>query len=113
MAVKVRCDAPQILLDEIKASIRSGSIETWQLDSDGDFTHAPEQWRLMAWLRPRIEDDKLVLTILAPKNTQMSRTVYAVYHGRFIEMLLTHFDQKFSLAWATALPSSGDRVRGS
>lgn len=112
MAVKVRCDAPQILLDEIKTSIRSGSVETWQLDSDGDFTHAPEQWRSKAWLRPQIEEDKLVFIILAPKDTRISRAVYAVYHGRFIEMLLAHFDKKFRLAWATALPASGDVVQG-
>jgi predicted nucleic acid-binding protein len=35
---------------------------------------------------------------------------YAVYHGRFIEMLLTHFDLKFTQARASALPETGDIV---
>jgi hypothetical protein len=32
----------------------------------------------------------------------MTKTIYGVYHGRFIEMLLTHFDNEFSAASATA-----------
>jgi hypothetical protein len=37
--------------------------------------------------------------------------VYGVYHGRFVEMLLNHFDNRFSEATVTALPSKGDRTR--
>jgi hypothetical protein len=37
--------------------------------------------------------------------------VYAVYHGRFIEMLLAHFDEQMSGAAATAMPTTADVVK--
>ena len=112
MAVRVFCSDPSGLLNLIKAAIRKGTVETWSLDDDGDFTHNPPQWRYKAWLRPKIEADKLTLHILGRKGPRMSGVTYGVYHGRFIEMLLTHFDTKFTRASATALPVEGDNVSG-
>jgi len=110
MAVRVFCNDPSGLLRKVKASIRDGAIDTWSVDSDGDFTHTPEQWKNRAWFRPAIFDDKLVFNILGPRSTPISKTVYGVYHGRLIEMLVTHFDDQFSRASATALASSGDVI---
>lgn len=110
MAIVVSTDTPKGLLAAIKAEIDAGRIETWEYDSDGDFTHSPEQWRQKAWLRPSTGSGELVLGILGPTNQKMSRVVYAVYHGRFIEMLLTHFDLKFTKAIASALPERGDII---
>ena len=31
----------------------------------------------------------------------MSTVIYGVYHGRFIEMLLNHFDNRFTTVQAT------------
>lgn len=110
MAVRVFTDYPTALLDEIKVGIRAGSVKTWQLDTDGDLTHSPEQWRKKAWIRPRTEEDKLVFNILGPKGRRMSSAVYAVYHGRLIEMLLRHFDQRINWTSATAFPVDGDLI---
>lgn len=110
MAVNVLGSEPQELLTAIRKAIRAGSIVTWLVDSDGDFTHAPEQWKHKAWFRARVTEDRIIFNILAPRNTDMTRAVYAVYHGRLIEMLLTHFDLKFTRAFATALATSGDFV---
>jgi hypothetical protein len=110
MAVRVFCQNPTQLLQKIKREASNGSLETWTLDADGDFTHSPDQWRNRAWLRPHLEEDRIVFNILAPVGSRMSRPVYAVYHGRFIEMLLGHFDLEFSRATATALPITGDNI---
>jgi hypothetical protein len=110
MAVIVLTSTPATLLDEMKAEMNKHTIETWSVDPDGDFTHTPPQWLKQAWFRPLIHEDRLVFRILTPQGKKLSRTVYAVYHGRFIEMLLTHFDLKFSGATATALPEQGDIV---
>jgi hypothetical protein len=110
MAIRVATSDANQLLTAIRAGISSGAIQTWSVDSDGDFTHTPDQWRSKAWLRPRIDDKLLVLHILTPKGTKLGRATYAVYHGRFIEMLLDHLDQKFSAAVATAMPEAGDVV---
>jgi hypothetical protein len=110
MAIVVKTDQPRALLSAIRAAIDNGAIETWSYDADGDFTHTPAQWKHKAWLRPSIADGDLIFTTVAPQKTAMTKAVYAVYHGRFIEMLLRHFDVSFSVARATALPSHGDSV---
>jgi hypothetical protein len=112
MAVIVHASNPPQLLSAIKLAISSGTIDTWSVDADGDFTHSPEQWRNKAWFRPKVLEDRIAFRILTPKNTRMNKATYGVYHGRFIEMLLTHFDIQFQRAVATALPTEGDIVQG-
>jgi hypothetical protein len=112
MAVRAFCQKPQELLEKIKAAIRSGTIQTWEMDSDGDLTHAPQQWKFKAWFSPSVETGQLVFKILGQQTERMSTTVYAVYHGRLIEMLLTHFDEDITRASATAQIISGENVGG-
>jgi hypothetical protein len=110
MAVRAFSGNPQQLLDDIKAAIRAGTIQTWELDTDGDFTHSPPQWKNEAWFRPSVETGQLVFRILGQDSKEMSMETYAVYHGRFIEMLLAHFDGRFTYASATALAISGEYI---
>src|SRR5579864_407216 len=110
MAVRVSTSQPSALLSAIKKAIDEKRVETWAYDSDGDLTHTPIQWYRKAWLRPSIQTGALVLNILNPQGINMSKEVYGVYHGRFIEMLLAHFDQNFTTADATALASVADCV---
>ena len=113
MAVRVQCSDPEALLNRIRRAIRGGAIETWSLDSDGDLTHSAEQWRNKAWFRPKISEELLTFNILTRRGKRMSRTIYGVYHGRLIEMLLVHFDEAFTRATATALAVTGDVVGSS
>ena len=110
MSLTFRTSDPQGLLQAFKRGIDKNEIVTWTYDKDGDFTHTPEQWRSKAWLRPDIQSGQLYFYILGQKNKQMSKAVYAVYHGRFIESVLTHCDALFVDASATALPSNRDQV---
>lgn len=112
MAVIVYTPQPAAVLAAVRTEITSGRVVTWSLDSDGDFTHSPEQWRLKAWFRPQVLSDRLVFRILTPQKVDMNKLTYAVYHGRLIEMLLSHFDMQFRRVEATALPAEGDRVKG-
>ena len=110
MSVRVNTTKPKTLLASVKQAIDDKKIETWEYDSDGDFTHSPEQWKNKAWLRPVVESGCLVLKTIKPKDKTLTKVVYAVYHGRFIEMLLTHFDSDFSTAVASAQAADGDTV---
>jgi hypothetical protein len=112
MAIRVNCGDPDQLLSDIRREIRNGSIETWEQDRDGDFTHSPSQWKHKAWFHPITEEDRLIFQIIGQQGMRMSRETYGVYHGRFIEMLLSHFDTKFRRVSATAMPSNGDRLGG-
>jgi hypothetical protein len=102
MAIIVNTPNPGQLLAAIKKEIEQKTVETWRYDADGDFTHTPNQWAYQAWLRPVVAPGTLIFGLLGKKDTQMTKVVYGVYHGRFIEMLLTHFDDQFSAASATA-----------
>ena len=101
---------PKGLLDAIKEGIDNKRIRTWQYDEDGDFTHAREQWRFEAWLRPAIHGKELRFTIFPPSDEEVSVETYAIYHGRFVEMILAHFDRLFVFAVSSALPQYGDVV---
>jgi len=102
MAIIIKTKSPQDLLTAIKKEIDEGKIVTWSYDSDGDFTHSTKQWNANAWLRPKVSVGELRFGILKNENIDMSAVIYGVYHGRFIEMLLTHFDDQFTNAQATA-----------
>lgn len=110
MAVRIYTGNPKTLLEKIKKAIDKKHIITWSYDDDGDFTHTADQWKNRAWLKPFLGKDSLDLGILNPKETKISTPVYAIYHGRFIEMVLTHFDEDFTTAYATALPEKIDSV---
>ena len=112
MAVMIKTSAPQKLLDAIYAAIDDGDIETWAYDDDGDFSHVTSdgQWEGEAWLHPKVGTGALVLTTIPPKDSHVTTEAYAVYHGRFIEMVLAHFDNQFSDATATARPTVNDGI---
>ncbi len=108
MAIIVKTPKPADLLKAIKSAIDKEEIDTWSYDRDGDFTHTPNQWKNKAWLIPKVYDGELRFGILPPTDVELSKVIYGVYHGRFIEMLLNHFDEKFSTALATAKKNEPD-----
>lgn len=108
MAVIVTTDDPTGLLKAIKKAIDDKAIVTWSYDKDGDFTHTPDQFIYKAWLIPKIYPGELRLGILKRKDENLSIFLYGIYHGRFIEMLLTHFDKAFTKAIATAQKTEPD-----
>lgn len=105
MSIIINTQDPQGLFKSIKDNIDDKRIVTWSYDADNDFTHTPDQWDRKAWLRPHIlvMQKQLIFGIVYPVTAKIADPVtYGIYHGRFIEMLLTHFDEKFSTANATA-----------
>jgi hypothetical protein len=93
--IEIKTEDPRILVSKINEAIRGGQIITWILDEDGDYTHSLDQWRNKAWLRcsyDEYDETLLRFIIIEPRTLKLSKAVYGVYHGRFAEMLLTHFD---------------------
>ena len=111
MAVRLFTANAGALLRAIKEAIDKGHIDTWSYDSDGDFTHTTHdrQWEERAWLRPQIRDDRLFLNIIFASGEKQKRQVYGIYHGRFIEMAVTHAPQRFTTAVATANMTKEDK----
>ena len=93
MAIFVKTSTPNTLIRKIKEAIDNKAIDTWSYDQQGDFTHETEQWARRAWIRALPENGRVVFYALCRRDKNMSITEYAVYHGRFVEMLLAHFDR--------------------
>lgn len=110
MAIFIKTSMPSKLLTDIKSQIKNGQIDSWSVDNDGDFTHNVVQWRYKAWLRPHVEDGRLVMGILCRTDKNISVSEYAIYHGRFVEMILAHFDNRCSDIITTAMPTKYDTI---
>lgn len=108
MAVHIVADDSERLLAALKKAIDDKKIRTWSYDQDGDFTHTAEQWKGKAWLRPNTVNGEAVFNLIGPANTVMTKAVYAVYHGRFIETVLSHFDEQVTQCSASALGEPND-----
>ncbi len=108
MAVIIKTNTPEELLKLIKKAIDEGDVVTWSYDDDGDFTHTPNQWKYKAWLKPEIYDTELRLGIIKRNDEVLSKEIYGVYHGRFIEMVLVHFDGIITFASGTANKTDPD-----
>jgi hypothetical protein len=110
MSVRALTDDAQGLLNEIMRLIDESHIVTWEYNRDGDFTHTASggQWKNKAWFRPKPEAERLRLRLLKPKNREINREIFAVYHGRFIEMLVAHVPSYFTDARATPNPDKDE-----
>ena len=104
MAIVIYTSKPKTLLQSIKSAIDEKKIITWEYDEAGDFTHttSTEQWENRGWFHPYVSSGILQFGLLGQKKIEMTKGLYGVYHGRFIEMLLTHFDEDFSTVTATS-----------
>ncbi len=95
MAIYIKLRKTFSLKEEINKFIDQGIISTWIYDSDGDYTHLPTQWKNEAWIHFHEfnkNQNQVVFGIISRRSVRLTKTIYAVYHGRFAEMLLTHFD---------------------
>jgi hypothetical protein len=110
MAINFETSTPKKLLATFKKAIDDGNVVTWAYDSDGDFYHTPDQWKNLAYLRPTIYDGQRLTLNFFTRTTKASRAAYGVYHGRFVESMLTHCDELFTLATASAMPTNSDVV---
>jgi hypothetical protein len=108
MAIHTFTNDPAGLLTTIKKLIDAKKIDTWSYDADGDFTHTPAQWKSKAWLRPEVEPGKLQFSIVSNRTVPLTREIFAVYHGRFIEMLIAHVSDRHTHVDATASPVGKD-----
>lgn len=108
MSVFFETSDPSGLLAAFKKAIRDGHIDTWGVDSDGDFTHTPDQWNKKAWLRPQVFSSGLMMRFIGREKVPATREDFAVFQGRFIESMTVHCYHLFRMARASASPTNDD-----
>lgn len=103
---------PYSLLKKINEYMDSYRIQTWEYDSQGDYTINSNQWRFLAWFRPLVtKGEKIDFIIVGNKEAVTTIHDYAVYHGKFAEMLISHFFPYFSRIEMTPVPTRYDLIR--
>lgn len=119
MAITIKTPNPANLITSIENAIKLGTIKDWELSKSESgtiyFTHSAASEQNKAWFKVSPPSDTssagtLVFNIVRPKNEKINKIVYAIYHGRFAEMLLTHFDNQFTEMTLPALASPSDLV---
>jgi hypothetical protein len=110
MALNFETSDPGKLLAAFKAAIDAKQIVTWSYDQSGDFTHTPDQWRNHAWMRPSVENGRLVMRFFGRSDEVTTWEVYAVFHGRFIESMTAHCNKLFSEVRMPPNPTAVDAV---
>ena len=109
--ITVKTTKPYTLVKTLQSLIDEGEIATWSYDEDGDFTHDVTQWRNRAWFHPvRYKGDRVEFRLLGSSVRKLDRVEYAVYHGRFIEMLTSHVSSLCNIIMSTPNPTNKDNI---
>jgi hypothetical protein len=111
-----RANLLALIYEAIGKKNQKGGVATWETDSRNYFTHTPAdgQWKGEAYFQPVLPKDEpniLKFCIIKPSAENISVRVYSIYHGRFAEMLLAHFDKEFTKITTSALATVGDVVK--
>jgi hypothetical protein len=113
VAVYFDTSKPQALLDKFIARVNQkeveGKITTWKQHKDKvHFTHTSAEWHEKAFMKPKVERDRLVFNIIQPQGVTVTWIVYAYYHGHLIETFINHFHDNFTEGKATSQGTTGD-----
>lgn len=101
MAVILKTNRPAWIIEQLHKRIDEHVIDTWTYDEDGDFTHTG-QWQNKAWMCVHIENQRLYFYIIGRKSVDMTLMDYAVFHGRFVELILNQFPEEIKTMMVTA-----------
>jgi len=111
MAVIIHTDQPDLLLEKIYEAIDNKKADKWVRTSDGRLTFGALLWKNEAFFKPQIwvNENQLRFGLLKRKDRKhITSKLYALFHVKLIEMLLTHFDNDFRSVTATAAKAEPD-----
>ena len=111
MAIIIHTANPDQLLDKIYEAIDNKKADKWVRTADGRLTYGTLLWKNEAFLKPEIwvDDNQLRFGLLKRKDRKhITSKLYALFHVKLMEMLLTHFDNDFKSVTATATKETPD-----
>lgn len=103
---------PRQFITNLTTKINRGSIETWEIDNEGDFTLTSQVWQNKAWFRPRFPEpsnqahQEVSFGLISSKRYRLTKAVYAVFHARLAETLLAYCDNDIEKIHITSLMDS-------
>ena len=113
MAITIETKYPDALLQAIKEAIKAGKVTAWEIYNHENveyLTQATGPLKKKAYLKAVVatNENKLKFGFYGA-GKPVNRSVYADYHGRFIQLLLEKFEDKFVYASAGSKALSIDK----
>lgn len=108
MAIVATTTKPGLLLLNIQHAMDDLSVETWEKDAESDFTPTQSDLRNRAWMRPRVDENALVLRLIGPEKSKIDAELFGAFHGQFVQLLLTHFSTQITAISVTPGMSKDD-----
>ncbi len=111
MAIIIKTDNPNLLLDKIYEGLASRKVEKWTVIPDGRITPSPLLWKNEAFLKPQIwvEESELRFGLIKRKDRKyITSKLYTYFHVKFVEMLLANFETDFKEVTVTAFSTPPD-----
>lgn len=101
MKIIVYTNTPSILKNAIDKKISSDETKTWEIvfnnKNEALYSHSPEQWKEKAMPKPYIHENTLEFRISWwNKNGEPNEETKGYIVGRFVEILMVHFKEKFT-----------------
>jgi hypothetical protein len=89
----------QALTNEIFDAVENETLKTWLVRESKTgtkyLTHKPDQWYDKALFVFKVKKDKLVILLTWLKGNEPAEDIKGYYMGRFTEILLVNFSDKF------------------
>lgn len=114
MAITVMSAVAEDLAQALVGAVKTSGCE-WKADQ-GMLTSTDPALASEAWFSADLYEHAVVFTLLARPDRPLPAAVYAAYHGRMVEMLLTRFGFMIERITVKAppaeLPTMAPRKRG-
>lgn len=107
--ITVHTRRPQNFLTRLRAEIMHGHVNTWTIDSDGDYTLSDITNLQRAWFHPEEIQGGVRFSFIGTKSEKITKVAYAKYHSRFANILLTYLDNDFDTIEMSARQSPSDQ----
>lgn len=110
MAIIVKLKTCMNMQDELNKLIYNNLLTSWIVDDEGDFTIKSPHLVNHAWIRIQQKVNPSIdvkFGIVTSKQYRLTNSLYATYHCRFAEILLTYFDDKIDKLEITPLLVTG------
>ncbi len=105
MAIIIKSEHPDLLLDKIYEAIENKKANKWVCTADGRLTYGTLLWKNEAFFKPQIwvDDNELRFGLIKRKDRKhITSQLYNNYHTKLIELFLMYFDRDFLSITATA-----------
>ncbi len=100
MKIIAYTDNPTTLKNTIDKKINDNELKTWKIVKNDKkevlYSHTPEQWNEKAMPKPLMYDNRIEFEIRCWKDAAPDEATKGYILGRFVEILMVHFSNKFT-----------------